>query len=1217
MGCIFSIIELLGRHKERGADGVEAKSESSANDINLTDQSSDLKRTDDIRILMNSKTGNSKCEERPAWKSGPSSLLSFLLPAKRRGIQSVRVDIWEDFEKSSAVCKRTRRKVKTGKRWRRGGSSVSATFSESTPGSIQPAYEQLAGSSNHLQVPPRTRKKRKRSLVRPSLQVASGQESGLANSGVHNSIESPPRTESANKPAGEMGEADSVELFTSIQQLCYEIINKFLLSKSNNGASEGRALCLFMFGCQGSSKGEIAFELLEHSSLSGLLTEALEEGVASEETESIHPIECPVYHHMDVAAIIVANIDARISEYRQLVEQTIRFKRQQLKLDESERGDDGAKSQQGCQEGEGNENEGDEEDDYGQNSSISSDLSTFNPDQATVGGQIPPHPAASKIDDFGLITLTTKQRSILQLKLMKYYNSVTAKWVFDLIQQEVEKLELRARQKWAKAKRREPDRVYLINLVPNQLSLFKSCLYLRQNLSLKKFKYPFWAIKFERRTNIKLLTKERVEKQQVSAMSNGKQSGLVADAQKKGPKIRLPAILLGGSHGNVPPLIAGHKIKPEEGTENDSNSRQTQNLVATLAVELLDSEKLGPKYNEQFAQQFASMNKLIKVRYNQTHDYKYAHRGDSLTNESKPDVEKHQVSEPRSCASVLSAALHDEWLFDASDFNRMDRQVCHSSSTRSMLDLQQAPADGASVHRHRLSLSEPAKMNPPVGINIIREFESNLNVTTDDDEHDGRAGSSCSPKQASVLSSSSMTSMLSVGTSVSLSSRSGPSLESPVSEHHSSGRTPVRATPANGSFPVAVELELYDSTSEAESARPKQPAGHRDQHVRNLSTRHRWRVGSAGSDKEASEVSPGPAASEPTTDAMTPIFYLEPKSQRPSSRSPLAFASSHRQRHAAATSTANQAAQACGYRLVPVRIAYANNQSQVVFEVRRIHPRAFRLKSQLDVARLNKLVAKVRGQLISDCENWLFEAIAKEHHLRLRHPGGSSMPASAGCSPTGSPAALGHPSPHLVPGAAAKEPQQLSFREMLHQQVPALVVHTIRVDLSCIRSDHFQYPANFGQPKPSLAAHGNENSTGQPVAAHRPHQLVPILKSSAGGCNVPTGQIVTGERPASAMPSSWRPDSTNLLSASYLRPLSSRSQGDFRQRRQDRHVQFKLNRAPRATATGAGEWRDQLAALQPQHRRWIEDSVFVSANDEQLCKLLALVAALVSHEQAS
>lgn len=1256
-------MEPLGVRQQKRTNKIEVKSTTGQfshenKHVDLVDQSGDMKRTGDIGISMNIEEFADKSEERPSWKNGGrNSLFSFLIPGKRCGRQSVRVDVSDSLsgrkvDKGSVGWNKIRksRKSNPGKRWSGSVSSASDVSNDKSQATfICTGTEQPTGNfPNHLQVPTRTKKKRKSASsasVVNTCSLANVKTEKLEES-QYSDVETTVKSEKSNENSAmnqpkEQAE-DSVDLFTSVQQLCFEIINKMLLNKSTDrcrSGNENRALCLFMFGCQGSSKGEIAFELLEHSPLRKTLATTDNEDYTTVKIErefSDNSIECPIYHHVDVAAIIVANIDARINEYRRLVEQTLRT-RERLELNETILLNDSALYD--AQDHTQNEDDEVEEsynetDDYRQNASISSDSSNCKIYQSTISDEENNHQhdcfGASKIDDFGLITLTTKQRSVLQLKLMKYYNSVTAKWIFDLIQLEVDKLELLVKQKWSDANRRAPDRIYMINLVPNQLSLFKSCLYLRQNFPLREFKYPFWAIKFERRTNIKLLSKERVgidkhQQQQLAAKKIGKQQPSDSNSlQKKNSRIKLPSIFLGGSHNTNlnPPNPASPELKDTNLDGLKDSVSKPNNSIATVAGEFLASEKLGPKYNEQFAQQFKSMNKLIQVRYNQVRDYNYAHYNDvddNITDRSYIDGVGQKRSSTRGCcASVLSAESHNGLFDDERYFNGLNSRLISSS----LLNLKDQPPGGATVHHHRLSLS-----NSPIDINITQEFESSL-ISPSNQHH--TTGQSC-PDQLSILAASSATSLLSAGTSTSLTSRLSEAVsdhtsisESISNAHHPGKSNPQRSVLAsNNSLPIAIELELFDS-SDIEAgigARVGDSCTAGIVHIK-------WRVGSSANDGQVV------ADSIDANSGDNPIYYVDPKNQRSSSKSPLTFASSHRQRHQSTSASVANSTNPSGYRLVPVRIAYANNQSQIVLEVKRVHSRTMKLKSQIDITRLNKLISKLRGQLISDCENWLFEAIAKEHHRKLRHLNGSSTSMGNSNSPTNA-----HPTSHLIQGTTGKE-QQLTYKDMMHQQLPALIVYAIRVDLSAIKSGGFHYPAHFNfQLEPPLvndrqddvtAASDLERGSGpgehqqtqslhsSPIGAARTH-LVPILKASNSNNGSAKQRTIATDRPASAITGHYLAGtSVNLLSATdNQRPSSSRSHSGSH-RRGDKHVQFKLNRAPRAMATGAGgQWRDQLAALQPQRRLWIGDSMFVSANDEPLSKLLTLVAALISYEQVS
>lgn len=420
------------------------------------------------------------------------------------------------------------------------------------------------------------------------------------------------RARSAERPeAGGRTDANQVQLFTSAQQLCSQIINKSLSAKlkasavnkkaEDNRAGDENVLCLFVFGRQGSSRGELIFELLEHSALARALSE--------DETEPDGAGLCPLYHHIDVASVIVANLSDRISEYHQLragIEEARRAS--QLALEEAE-------LEPGRELGE------DE-----QRTSLSSQMSLEEPAELA---DVAPASAEGVTDQLELINLSTKHRSIIQMKLMRFSNCVTSKWVFGLIRNEVARMELRASRSAKGLTSRA--RVYLINLVPNQLSLFKSCLYLRQNLDLKELQYRYWALRFERRTNIKLLRKERMkpDSDRVHHSSVLRLTNLVP-----------PSLGLLMSSGKSASSTANGLASRSDATPRgarvgaaDGRAEAREQIRALAASAIMNSlnEKLGPKFQDHFAQQFKSAGRLTEVRYNPLTDYNYASMSDQLS----------------------------------------------------------------------------------------------------------------------------------------------------------------------------------------------------------------------------------------------------------------------------------------------------------------------------------------------------------------------------------------------------------------------------------------------------------------------------------------------------------------------------------------------------------------------------------------------------------
>lgn len=420
---------------------------------------------------------------------------------------------------------------------------------------------------------------------------------------------------------------DDVILFTNIQQLCMKIVKGSIVHNSrlayNRSASAtiqstmttsdaGRSdkpYCVFLFGAQGSCKGELAFDLVQHSPLLRTITVLANSrksgGGGSQEKLAYESLvaDCPLYHHIDVAALIIANIDSRIREYIHLQVQAIHSKR--LEQQQHEVSQNSQSEGQNSEETSNFELITEDETDCEKTAenSASSELSDSSSIQF---GQMKHRQASDDDDDFSLVTLSTKHRSMLELKLIKYSNCVSSKWVMGLIGAEIDRLESRVGQSQEGVGQDSSllhrERVYLINLVPNQLSLFKSCLYLhQQELRLKEFKYRAVALKIERRTNIKVMTKERA-----------------VDRKPSANKSTIKTIT--GS------LSVGKK-QPSNSSEhqNCDKNKDSAVIVATDALTSGLTEKLGPKLNDIFVEQFKSMRRLYRARSNRgadcEHDY--------------------------------------------------------------------------------------------------------------------------------------------------------------------------------------------------------------------------------------------------------------------------------------------------------------------------------------------------------------------------------------------------------------------------------------------------------------------------------------------------------------------------------------------------------------------------------------------------------------------
>lgn len=719
-------------------------------------------------------------------------------------------------------------------------------------------------------------------------------------------------------------------LFTSVQQLCYEILNRTLLlndtrSSQSNGIpaayprQDQELMCLFVFGRPGSSRGELSYDLVQHSSLIDILMdekklEHLVQMVENSERAEC-AICCPLYHYIDISALIVANIDDRIREYNRLVAKTMQTRRNQLSLVATKRESEELDGDSGdLREGSETKLERQESVESGADKEIV-DLRTrkssleLNP---MIETSIATKSEATKPDlinkgaikdrdkktlrtsedqsSFGVVTLSTKERSILQLKLMKYSTCITTKWITILIKQEINRLERRFKDlrllkesslclknfHW-------PKRIYLINLIPNQLTLFKSCLYLEQDLSLGDFHRPFWAIKFERRTNIRLLTKEsRIHKQEQQQKEQQQQQQRQRQQQDdsvggKGFQLRLSQIkssILANSLSSTSRSSSHESLVKDLHPNGSKDDHQRLNHVTTTSSDILINavtEKLGPKYNESFAQQFRAINRLVQVRYNPV----------------GPEYSTNYIE----CHGPLRRVFCSKLVQD----NAIIRSPVPSRSLSSLSYL--SPMD---------------------------EY-SRCSVSIEDLNHSETTG------QISGRSSS-------------------------VSDHSQSqySKSPRCSSGIETQGPKwAIELELIDSTNANDS----------NQLARENSD--------PGNKSEATNLC---------------LYTYQPP--RATSRSPLMFASNivanehYKLLHSISNSKSNpKVGQYC---LIPSLIAYANGSTQMILEVKRIHRRVFKYKSGSDLNKLKRLIVRSSQQLSDDLNSWLRTAILDEANNRFQ-----------------------------------------------------------------------------------------------------------------------------------------------------------------------------------------------------------------------------------------
>ena len=87
------------------------------------------------------------------------------------------------------------------------------------------------------------------------------------------------------------------------------------------------------------------------------------------------------------------------------------------------------------------------------------------------------------LSDFSDLSIKSSSSDDLKTKLLLYANIVTNSWVLSLISREIERHSSESREK-----------VFIVNLIPNRINLFRNCLYLRQAPSFVNFHFNYIAI---------------------------------------------------------------------------------------------------------------------------------------------------------------------------------------------------------------------------------------------------------------------------------------------------------------------------------------------------------------------------------------------------------------------------------------------------------------------------------------------------------------------------------------------------------------------------------------------------------------------------------------------------------------------------------------------------------------------------------------------------
>lgn len=993
-----------------------------------------------------------------------------------------------------------------------------------------------------------------------------------------------------------------VSSFASIQQLCYELINRALLNNKHDqidlgrtpsGRIGGKVLCLFLFGSQGSSRGELAYELVEHSSLSSALKTTSAESSSGELNTSTSNLECPLYSYIDVATLIVANIDARIREYNQLVVRTMQRQRKQnsaLKIalqqkmaasfgcpatatvaSESTKQNDDSKlssRQQSTDTNESNEGEANEDGGYqvrkrvqGNKASSLSEVSS----SASIAESMMVDESQQRdkelvySEDSSLFTLSTKQRSMLQLKLIKYSNCVASDWVTKLIRTEIDNIEARFDRSWCLRVRRNasgsigeiPSRVYLINLVPDQLSLFKSCLYLQQGINLREFRYTFWAIKFEKRTNSKLIGEGKAANKAATCSENKIFTGL-----------RIPMLRLAGS-------------------SSTSKLATNEQSVETDTLSEVVNEKLGPKFNENFSKQFNSKNRLIRLQYNPTSDYNYDNRDDDVTD-----------ADSKRCSSYLTSLKSSQ---TSQPLLKKPPKLDRAKSVSSQeLDIQAVTNELEASHRR---LATPS--SPVFSLSPCRPSISSVGTTVS--SHSSVASNYVSDKHPTDRPT--LQGPL-VGP---LCAADVATYESPKGFSDNSAMELARYQPE-----WAIELELYDSSTSSSSLTTKAASASQLINIWN-----HWPLSDRTLLHDLADSSPSSALYLKT--------YQPPS--RSSSRSALKFVAAH-------TSTQPSAHN---YQLFAVRISLgsATGETMIMLVAKRVHRQLIRLRNNSDIVRLNKIITKGRNSLLNDYDAWLSNAIKSDFKIdkmstTLSHKG-NGAPALAtrkraimvtyairvdvACIKTGR---FSYDANFDGPTQADCKQQRFLFGGS----------HSIDEGLVTGLGDGKYLSLVKNRPAAGSGGGGGSSGSSSSNNNNSPLGAAPMLtiNDDNGPCrsfkwsqerpgrpllnlSPPGSELDLPKRPTSTIPLPLDSHASPISDMSRDRPLSSRSANFVSpSSRPKKHVKFRLARGPddreRHTISTS-------APLKPQSRYWINEYLFLCSKEASTSELMALVASLL------
>nr|XP_027200974.1 uncharacterized protein LOC113795001 [Dermatophagoides pteronyssinus] len=204
--------------------------------------------------------------------------------------------------------------------------------------------------------------------------------------------------------------------------------------------------CIFIFGGPGSNKGQFIWEIMEQSCenyRNNQNNDLIKLLLIDNDDDDDKRFRFS-YHYIDMERLIIDNIDDRIRKFTELP--TMEQQQQQP-------------------------------------ISMNNFLTTTNIDDNS----------ESLLDEINSLSISKRRKSEssqeeqLRLQLRQYANIITNSWILTLLKQEIEK------------QNQGPyENIFLVNIIPNRITLFRDCLFLQQTPSFINFDCNFVAIKLIR-----------------------------------------------------------------------------------------------------------------------------------------------------------------------------------------------------------------------------------------------------------------------------------------------------------------------------------------------------------------------------------------------------------------------------------------------------------------------------------------------------------------------------------------------------------------------------------------------------------------------------------------------------------------------------------------------------------------------------------------------